>query len=128
MVKFEQIDPEEIDNLSPRRRGRVSYPIIKGFLETDFFLAKIDRTGLQQSLQSLTSSVGAYIRNHQIPIKLFQRGGEIYLMRLDMDENGDPIEDWFEKQDEDAVGTPAVPITTGEVEKRFLEEKDQTTK
>ncbi len=127
MVKFERIDPTEIDNLRQGRRGRVSYPILKGFLETDFFLAKLDRTGVQQSMQSLTSSLGAYIRSHELPIKLFQRGGEIYLMRLDIDENGDPIENWLEKKEEDATGTP-VPITSVEVDKRYKEEKDKTTK
>ncbi len=127
MVKFEQIDPEEINNLRQGRRGRVSYPILKGFLETNFFLAKLDRTGVQQSMQALTSSLGAYIRSHEMPIKLFQRTGEIYLMRLDIDENGDPIENWLEKKEEDATGTP-VPITAVEVKKRYIEEKDKTTK
>ncbi len=127
MVKFEQIDPGEINNLRQGRRGRVSYPILKGFLETDYFLAKLDRTGVQQSMQALTSSLGAYIRSHEMPIKLFQRTGEIYLMRLDIDENGDPIEDWLEKKDDDATGTP-IPITAVEVEKRYDEEKDKTTK
>ena len=127
MVKFEQIDPGEINNLRQGRRGRVSYPILKGFLETDYFLAKLDRTGVQQSMQALTSSLGAYIRSHEMPIKLFQRTGEIYLMRLDIDENGDPIEDWLEKKDDDATGTP-IPITAVEVEKRYDEEKGKTTK
>ena len=127
MVKFEQIDPGEINNLRQGRRGRVSYPILKGFLETDYFLAKLDRTGVQQSMQALTSSLGAYIRSHEMPIKLFQRTGEIYLMRLDIDENGDPIENWLEKKEEDATGTP-VPITAVEVKKRYIEEKDKTTK
>ncbi len=127
MVKFEQVDPEEIDNMRQGRRGRVSYPILKGFLETNYFLAKLDRTGVQQSMQSLTSSLGAYIRSHEMPIKLFQRSGEVYLMRLDIDENGDPIEDWLEKKDEDAMGSP-VPITPVEVAKRYDEEKGKTTK
>ena len=48
-------------------------------------------------------------------------------MRLDIDENGDPIENWLEKKEEDASGTP-VPITANEVEKRFIEEKGKTTK
>ncbi len=127
MVKFEEVDPSEIDNLRQGRRGRVSYPILKGFLETNFFLAKLDRTGVQQSMQSMTSSLGAYIRSHEMPIKLFQRSGQIYLMRLDIDENGDPIEDWAEKKLDDAQGTP-VPITVEEVAARFEEEKGQTTK
>lgn len=127
MVKFEAVDPNEIDNLRAPHRGRVSYPILKGFLETGHFLAKLDRTGIQQSQQSLYSSLSAYIRNHNLPIKLFSRQGNIYLMRLDIDEHGNSIEDWESKRDIDPKYEPT-PITKEEVAMRFEQEKDQTTK
>lgn len=129
MVKFIEVDPEDIPNLMETRRGRVSYPILKGFLETKMFLAKIDRTGIQQSMQNLTSSLNAYIRTHELPIKLFQRQGDIYLMRLDIDENGEPIENWKElNKKTDLSEMAALPITSSEVEERFEEEKGKTTK
>ena len=127
MVQFEQVDPSEIDNLRAPHRGRVSYPILKGFLETGFFLAKIDRTGLQQSTQSLYSSLGAYIRSHDMPIKLFQRQGDMHLMRLDIDEEGKEIPNWKETRDIDTEFA-ATPINSEEVAKRYEEEKGQTTK
>ncbi len=127
MVKFIEVDPSEIPNLREAHRGRVSYPILKGFLETGFFLTQIDRTGLQQSQQSLYSSLSAYIRSHDMPIKLFSRKGELFLMRLDIDENKDPIENWREVRDVDTDMDP-VAITPDEVADRFAEEKGQTTK
>jgi len=86
VVKFIEVDPNEVPNFRESRRGRVSYPILKSFLETGKPLVQLDRTGVQQSLQSLNSSLGAYIRNHNLPIKLFTRRGEIYLARTDIDE------------------------------------------
>lgn len=127
MVKFKEIDASEIDNMRTGRRGRVSYPILKGFLETEFFLAQLDRTGLQQSMQSLSSSLNAYIRSHDLPIKMFQRQGEIYLMRLDIDENGDEIENWQNVVDVDTAQNIR-PIDAAEVAIRFDKEKNQTTK
>jgi hypothetical protein len=90
MVKFIEVDPDSVDGLNVREahRGRVSYPILKAFLETGMKVGQIDRTGIQQSLVSLSSSLGAYIRNHELPLKLFQRGGEIFLARLDIDNAG----------------------------------------
>ncbi len=126
MVKFKEVDPSELDNIRRGRRGRVSYPILKGFLETNFFLAELDTTGMQQSKQSLTSSLSAYIRSHDLPIKLFQRAGKIMLMRLDIDENGETIEDW--KQQEKAFSEAATRIDANEVARRFAEEKGKTTK
>ena len=127
MVKFDAVDPAEINNLRAPHRGRVSYPILKGFLETDLFLAKLDRTGMQQSNQSLYSSLGAYIRSHNMPIRLFQRQGDMYLMRLDIDESGATIENWEDVRDIDTE-FKATPINSEEVAKRFEEEKGQTTK
>jgi len=127
MVKFDQVDPRDIPNLREGRRGRVSYPILKGFLETNFFLAQLDRTGVQQSMQSLNSSLTAYIRSHNLPVKLFQRRGELYLMRLDIDEEGVAIEDWDAKRTQD-FSANAIPITSEEVASRYAKEKDKITK
>lgn len=139
MVKFEEVDPNEIPNFREGHRGRVSYPILKSFLETGMSVAKLDRTGMQQSLQSLNSSLGAYIRNHELPVKLFTRGGEIYLMRLDTGEDGQPTMSATEAMqggwkgyhskgaDRGAkAGQEPKPITSDEVENRFSEAQDPT--
>lgn len=133
VVKFIDVDPDEVPNLREAHRGRVSYPILKSFLETGKTLVILDRTGIQQSLQSLNSSLGAYIRNHTLPIKLFTRGGQIYLMRTDTDEAGnavpvnlDKYQPPAEPSDEEFEDAPVVDAA--EVQKRFRKERDATTK
>lgn len=124
MVKFVEVDPEEIQNVKSGHRGRVSYPILKGFLETGHYVVKLDRTGMQQSFQGLYSCLNAYIRNHKMPIKMFTRQREIYLMRLDIDAEGNKIEDWEISRIKGEIEALSPEV----VSKKFDEEKDQTTK
>lgn len=128
MVKFLEVDPNEVENIRFSRRGRVSYPILKGFLETGMFVAKLDLTGMQQSKLALSSSLTAYIRSHNLPIKMFQRGGAFYLMRLDIDADGNQVENWAENQLEGHIQQKAVEIDSEEISSRFQSEKSQTTK
>lgn len=133
MVKFIDVNPDDVPNFREGRRGRVSYPILKSFMESGKHLAMLDRTGIQQSLQSLSSCLTAYIRNHELPIKMFTRGGQIYLMRLDFDEDGNLIEGWNKERATEGRGgldrnMEAVPLDGDEVERRFKEEKGAVTK
>lgn len=133
MVKFIDVDPDEIPNHREGRRGRVSYPILKSFLETDKYIARLDRTGMQQSFQSLYSSLNAYIRSHDMPVRIFSRSGELYLMRTDINAAGEEVEagDGLIAS-EGRVGVDrhmeASPLDAREVEVRFAEEIGQTTK
>jgi hypothetical protein len=90
MVKFKEIDPADVHLVRSGRRGRVSYPILKMFLESGMAVGQLDRTGIQQSLMSLNSSLGAYIRNHNLPLEMWTSQGEIYLARTDIDDEGKP--------------------------------------
>ena len=137
-VKLVPVNPDEIDNYRQARRGRVSYPLLKMFLESGLPVAKLDRTGMQNSLQSLNSCLGSYIRSHKLPIRIFQRQGELHLARTDVDDEGnilggtdmDEIERKANQQgaavqiDKDA----ATPITGAEVLQRYEEERGQVTK
>jgi hypothetical protein len=125
MVKFKEVDPTDIPNIRDSRRGRVSYPILKSFLETGMVAAQLDRTGMQQSLQSLNSSLTNYIKSHSLPIKIINRRGEIYLIRTDLDDYGNPIPDVEVKLETEKE---IKFVTDDEVAMRFQEEKDQTTK
>lgn len=122
-MKFEPVAPEDIPNFRESHRGRVSYPIVKSFLETNIVVAKLDRTGMQNSMQSLSSCLTSYIRNHDLPIKLFTRQGQLYLMRTDLNEDGSPK---IEEEVEDT--RPVTPINDEEVEQRFQEELGKVTK
>lgn len=141
-MKFVPVDPKQFPDLREGRRGRVSYPLLKSFLETGLAIAKLDRTGMQQSLQALNSSLGAYIRNHNIPVRIANRGGEIYLIRTDAKSEKDvpparSIEEYANEGKDLGVfvapitpgpSTDAKAITPEEVAARFAKEKGNTTK
>ncbi len=133
MVKFVDVAVDDIPWERQGRRGRVSYPILKSFLETRKICVILDRTGMQQSFQGLYSCLRSYIGTHEMPIKIFSSAGEIYLMRLDIDKDGNDIENWQELgTTEGASGSerdvPAVPITPKSAKARKKVEKGKTTK
>lgn len=138
MVKFVPVSPEEVPNIREGRRGRVSYPILKSFLETGVVLARLDRTGMQQSAQSLNMCLNQYIRNHDLPIEMFTRSGEIYLGRTDLDDDGNILERPMPRdgslpkallpEPEDYNEDDVKPVNLEEALSRFETEVGQTTK
>lgn len=144
MVKLLDVDPADIPVEREGRRGRLSYPIIKMFMESG---KKCQKLGdLPRNIISLRTVLSLYIKKHRLPIKIFQSRGEMYLLRLDLTNEGQPIPGWKhpDELEEEAVkaGTQ-VPETEGDdklsdlgpsvitadmVTKRFEEERSQTTK
>ena len=135
MVKFIDINPADIDTSRAGRRGRVSYPIIKGFMERNVKLSQLDLEGLDKNPTYLRSVLTSYINSHNMPIRIFAAGGELHLMRLDLNNDGSPNPDW-EKQNmrttEGAAGFErdfeVAPLDAGEVQRRYELEKGRTTK
>lgn len=121
-MKFIPVDPREMIDFRETHRGRVSYPILKGFLETNIYLARIDRTGIPRTAASLYSSLSAYARSHEMPIKALLRKQEIYLMRLDVDAKGNPLDDWKAKLYDE--NEPDFRVNPDEVRSRMEEESD----
>jgi hypothetical protein len=82
----------------------------------------------------LRTVLQTYIKSHRLPIKIFQAGGEMHLLRLDMDAKGEVNSSWGPQEEptEGASGSlrdsEANPITSIEVERRFKQEKGETTK
>ncbi len=134
MVKFVDIDPKDIDTARIGRRGRVSYPILKAFLERDTKVSKLDLTGLDKNPTYLRSVLDAYAKSHKMPIKVFSANGEIHLMRLDLDNANKPIKNWEEALEttEGAAGLERdlepTPLNAEEVVKRGKQERGKTTK
>lgn len=138
MVNFIDIDPSEIDTSRAGRRGRVSYPIVKMFMERNVKVSKIDPESLgDKNPQYLRSVLQTYINNHKMPIKLFSAGGDLHMMRLDLNNDGTPDPTWNNgtaslQTTEGAAGhlrdQEATKLDANEVAKRFLEEKSNTTK
>lgn len=133
MVKFVDIDPKDIDTSRQGRRGRVSYPILKAFMERQTKVSKLDLTGLGKNPTYLRSVLTSYVRSHEMPIKVFSANGDLHLMRLDLDNDHNEIE-WtpemertegnagFNQHDE------ATPLDATEVTKRSAKERGKTTK
>jgi hypothetical protein len=139
MVKFLDVDINEIPNLRESHRGRVSYPILKTFMELNAPIKRLDRTGMQQNLQTLTSCLTAYVRNHNLPVELFTRQGEIYLVRKDLNMDGTPNEN-YEPPNGSRGAQPIAPqelhdiedqipaVDASEVVRKFKTEKDKALK
>jgi len=135
MVGFTEVKPEDIDIARLGRRGRISYPLVKGFLEANMKCAKIDLEGLDKKPEYLRSVLTSYCKNHNIPIKLFSVQGDLHMMRLDIDNDGNPIPDWEEANSKGTEGSAgalrnmtATPLNAQEVSTRFKKEKGQVTK
>ena len=142
MVKLVEIDPANIPTERLGRRGRVSYPLLKSFLESQMRCAKLDLAGLDKNVNYLRSVLYSYVRSHNLPIKIFSASGDLHLMRLDMDDAGNIDPDWKVKNTaimnggdiptEGNMGAlrhlPAEEITDIVVERRFSQEKDKITK
>lgn len=135
MVTFTPVDPASLKTERLGRRGRISYPLLKSFLEANVKLAKLDLTGLSKNPNYLRSVLTSYIKSHKLPIKLFAANGDLHLMRLDLNNDGTPIPNWKPDTDVATEGygglerdTPATPLTDDEVDRRFHAELPQSLK
>ena len=135
MVKLIEVDAADIPTDRQGRRGRVSYPLLKSFLESKIRIAKIDLTGLEKNPAYLRSVLYSYVRTHKLPIKIFSANGDLHLMRLDMDAKGKVDANWKPEEETPTEGNAgalrgvaAIPIDAIEVERRFKQEAPKTTK
>jgi len=121
MTTFTQVDPEAIDNMREGTRGRVSYPIIKSFMETGFFVAEVHLDGGRKPAMMLVI-LKSYCINHDMPVKAVVRKGKLFLMRLDIDAEGNEVPNWMEKafpmEALDAEVTDGPPITPSLVQSK----------
>lgn len=128
MAKMVPVKPEDVPNMREGRRGRITYPLIKEFMETGAPVAMLDREGMQQSTQGLYGLFTAYIRSHKLPIKIITRKGELYFIRLDLDDAGNPVP-WSPDSTARTPETENAPfLDDEEVDRRFVEEKDRSDK
>ena len=96
-VTFTEVPPEELESTVDTRRGRVSYPIIKGFMETGLYIARVNFEDSMRKAPNMYVLLKSFVSNHDLPIKVLLRKNRLYLLRLDIDKDGNKIEDWKEK-------------------------------
>lgn len=95
-IKMIDVDPNELEMVREGRKGRMCYPIVKTFLDSDKVLVKLDISETGKTFNSLYTSLNGYCNNHDVPVKVFSKNQEIYLMRLDRDKDGKEIANWKE--------------------------------
>lgn len=92
MAKLIEMSLEDIPNFSAGTRGRMSYPIVKAFMESNAQASMVDPDYIKElgtSRNSLQQSLKSYCRNHELPIHVITRGGNIFLIRItEPDEDG----------------------------------------
>lgn len=130
MARFTEVDPKAFPDSRDARRGRVYYPIVKEFMETGFGIGKLDRAGMKQTPYQLYAGLTHHIKQHRLPIKIVTRQAEIYMIRIDVDDEGNIDPNW--KPDDMPAELPPptdVPqLDADEVLSRFEEERDLSTK
>jgi len=126
MVQFDDVDLEEFEQLqmNARNRGRVSWPILKTFLETGKFLARLDRKELGargKDVQKLESLLKSYVKNHGLKVNVIKLKGEIYLQRTDIDKDGNKVEI---PEEEENPEKPAKDLSDAVVDEEYEETED----
>lgn len=90
MVKFVPVDPREVQAIKAGHRGRLSAQMLEEFMEADMWIAEIPQSEIEGKTSSLVAALGTYAKNHDIPVKAFLRRNRAFLLRLDIDDQGNP--------------------------------------
>ena len=61
------------------REGKVSTALITGFLESGLELVQVDTSDQDKKMESIRSTVSNYVKRHELPVKVFTAGGNLYL-------------------------------------------------
>ena len=86
MVKFVDLDPKYVN-----ARGRVSEPIIKAFMDRSVKLVKLDLSDDAKGAMYYRAILSAYVKAHNMPIKVFTDHGDVHMMRLDLNDDNKSI-------------------------------------
>jgi len=101
MVKFEAVKEDEVVATERKMQGTVSYPLLKAFIETDMYMAKIPEEEFNKEFSrdasSLAMTVRGYAKKHRMPVAVVVRNDVLYFKRLDIDRDGKEIPDWEEE-------------------------------
>ncbi len=136
MVNLVKVDPTLVGTAARHsRRGRVSYPIIKQFLEMEYPVVKLDPSSIDKNPAYLRAVLAAYVKSHDLPVKIFAYEGDLHLLRLDMDDDGKVDPDWTPEKEVATEGAGGherdlepVAINAAEVASRAKDEAKRSTK
>lgn len=101
MSIMKAVRPEDVPNMRDGRRGRGSFAIMKEFMETinpetgnPVTVVVLDHVALGKISQTLSTTLTMYSKAHDLPVKVMQRNGNVYLIRKDLLEDGTPDPDY----------------------------------
>jgi len=101
MVKFERVKEDEVVATQRKMQGKVSYPLLKAFIEANMHMAKVSSEELAKEFKrkpgNLAMTLRQYARKHEMPVDVVVRNNTLYFIRLDIDKEGQKIEDWKSK-------------------------------
>lgn len=80
-MQFTPISRADIPKSSVRE-SKVSTALFNGFLESGAEVAKIELEDSDKKLASVRSTLQNYVKRHELNIKVFTRGSDLYLERL----------------------------------------------
>lgn len=114
MVEQIPLTDEELEKLLAggrgMRRGRVSYPILKMFIESGHKAVKLDIEGTKA--YSRAQMLRQYAKEHNLPVKILVRQKQLYLVKaeefpeeepeepIDITEESSEVEEAIEKKGE----------------------------
>lgn len=82
--QFEPVDPDQARTIIGMQESKISFPILQGFVDSGQSFARLSQDSFNgRKVSSLYQSLNNYLRKHDMPIKVLQRDGQIYLKRTD---------------------------------------------
>lgn len=90
--RFIEVAPDDVPQSAAR--GSITYGIVKEFLESNRWAVIFDTSDMTQTKSAVSSMIKSYARTHNVPVTAFVALGNLYIQRIDRDQDGNPIKDW----------------------------------
>lgn len=74
--------PADMSELTITRLASRSEPIVNEFLESDLEVALVDVSDLDKGAAGIATTLNLYITKRNVPVRVAQRQGQVYLVRM----------------------------------------------
>lgn len=81
MASLRPVSRDEIPAVGTRAGG-VSAGMVKDFLESGNDIVAVEPEDGDKSIASIRSTLGNFVKRHDVPVKVFTRGGSLYLEKV----------------------------------------------
>lgn len=80
-MKITEIDPADLPTVNARENS-ASAQLFKQFNESAATLIQVELDETDKSVASVRSTMGNYVQRHKLNIRVFTRGGNLYLQKV----------------------------------------------